>query len=77
MLPFSEQTVVKQPWTNEEKRAVLGHLGRFITSGVVPGKGPCEDCIKKSEGALSSRSWTAVKYFVKNEVERRKRRVNK
>ena len=77
MLPFLEQTVVKHPWTREEKRAVLDHLGRFISSGVVPGKGPCEESIKRSQGALSSRSWTAVKFFVKNEVERRKRRVKK
>ena len=77
LLPFSGQTAVKHPWTNEEKRAVLGHLGRFISSGVVPGKGPCEECIKRSQGALSSRSWTAVKFFAKNEVERRKRKFNK
>lgn len=77
VLPFSGQTVVKQRWTKEEKRAILGRLGRFITSGVVPGKGPCKECIKRSQGALSSRSWTAVKYFVKNEVDRRKRLVNK
>ena len=63
MLPFSGQTVVKHPWTNEEKRAVLGHLRRFTSSGVVPGKGPCEECIKGSQEALSSRSWTAVKFF--------------
>ena len=74
---FSGQTVVKNSWTQEEKKAVLSHLGRFITSGVVPGKGPCEQCINRSQGALSSRSWTAVKFFVKNEVDRRKRRVNK
>ena len=36
---------MKHPWTKEEKRAVLDHLGRFISSGVVPGKGPCDDCI--------------------------------
>ena len=69
--------VVKHRWTKEEKKAVLGQLGPFITSGVVPGKGPCEECIKKSQGALSSRSWKAVKYFVKNEVNRRKRRIDK
>ena len=65
---------MKHSWTNEEKRVVLDHLGRFISSGVVPGKGPCEECIKRSQGALSSRLWTAVKFFVKNELERRKRR---
>ena len=37
MLPLSGQTVVKHLWTNEEKRAVLDHLGRFISLGVVPG----------------------------------------
>ena len=77
MLPLSGQTVVKHRWTNEEKRAVLDHLGRFISLVVVPGKGPCEECIKRSQGTLSSCSWTAVKFFVKNEVERRKARVKK
>lgn len=37
MLPLSGQTVVKHRWTNEDKRAVLDHLGRFISLGVVPG----------------------------------------
>ena len=65
--------MVKIPWEKDEKRAVLQHLGAFITSEVAPGKEACEECIRKSDGALSKRNWTAIKYFVKNEIDRRKK----
>ena len=67
----------KRPWTLEEKKAVLSQLGRYVTSGVVPGKNVCEECIRKSQGALSKRGWTAIKFFVKNEIYRRKRVIEK
>ena len=46
-----------------------------MTSGVVPGKNACDECNRKSQGALSKRGWTAVKFFVKNEIHRRKRMI--
>lgn len=67
----------KRPWTLEEKKAVLSQLGRYVTSGEVPGKNACEECIRKSQGALSKRRWTAIKFFVKNEIRRRKRMIEK
>jgi len=36
-------------------------------------KRDCENCIPKSNGALERRDWRAVKYFVKNQVDKRKR----
>ena len=69
--------VEKRPWTSEEKKAVLSQLGRYITSGVVPGKDACDECIRKSQGALSKRGWTAINFFVKNEIHRRKRMTEK
>ncbi|XP_068679266.1 uncharacterized protein [Montipora foliosa] len=76
--PRSKKSLVeKRPWTSEEKKAVLSQLGRYITSGVVPGKDACDECIRKSQGALSKRGWTAIKFFVKNEIHRRKRMIEK
>lgn len=69
--------VVKKPWTTEEKRSVLNILGRYVSSGTIPGKNACMDCIKRSQEALSGRTWTAVKFFVKNEISRRSRKISK
>ena len=69
--------VVKKPWTTEEKRSVLNILGRYVSSGTIPGKNACMDCIKRSQEALSGRMWTAVKFFVKNEISRRSREISK
>jgi len=66
---------VKNSWTTEEKRVVLSDLGSFIKSGVVPGKDPCEECIKKNAGVLKNRPWKKIKYFVYNEILRRNRKV--
>ena len=69
--------VVKKPWTTEEKKSVLNILGRYVSSGTIPGKNACMDCIKRSQEALSGRTWTAVKFFVKNEISRRRRKISK
>lgn len=60
-------------WSTREKNAVFEHLSETIKKMKVPGKVECEQCIRKSEPALDQRSWTAVKYFVKNAIERAKR----
>lgn len=52
--------MVKIPKEQDEKRAVLQHLGAFIMSEVAPGKEACEGCIRKSDGALSRHNWTAI-----------------
>ena len=69
--------VVKKPWTAEEKRSVLNVLGRYISSGTIPGKTACMECIERSPESLSGRTWTAVKFFVKNEIARRSRKISK
>ena len=53
--------MVKSPQEQDEKRAVLQHLGAFIMSEVTPGKEACEECIRKSDdGALSRHNRTAI-----------------
>lgn len=52
----------------DEVRAVEKTLMTFIKSGKVPGKAPCVACIKASPEALQQRSWTAVKFYVKNRI---------
>ena len=39
----------------------------------VPGKRECESCKIKSDGVLDSREWKAIKYCVKNQIDKRKR----
>ena len=45
-------------------------LARSMTSST--GKRECEMCKKKAQGHLNDRDWTAVKYFVKNLIDKRK-----
>ena len=52
--------MVKSPQEQDEKRAVLQHLGAFIMSEVAPGKEACEECIRKSDGALCRHNWTTI-----------------
>lgn len=62
----------KKSWSDKEKAAVFKSLNSFIKKGTVPGKLACENTIR-NHPSLKGRSWTAVKYFVKNEVDRRKK----
>ena len=52
--------------------AVFKHLNDWVRKGKVPGKRPCEMCISKANGALDGRQWRKIKYFVKNEINKRK-----
>ncbi|XP_051812170.1 uncharacterized protein LOC110965813 [Acanthochromis polyacanthus] len=58
----------RRSWTPAEVRAVEKTLKAFIDSGKVAGKTACENCIKASPQDLKSRTWTAVKYYVKNRI---------
>ncbi|XP_051239268.1 uncharacterized protein LOC127353763 isoform X3 [Dicentrarchus labrax] len=62
------ETSKKRSWSVGEVRAVEKTLKDFIESGKVPGKSDCNACIKASAEALKNRSWTAVKFYVKNRV---------
>ncbi|XP_068694511.1 uncharacterized protein [Montipora foliosa] len=69
----SKKSVPHKPWTGEEKEAVLKYLGHWIRKGRVPGKLDCEQCISKANGALDHRKWTDLTYFVKNQIDKRKK----
>ena len=58
-------------WSEEEKDAVFKSLEHWVRRGRVPGKLDCEKCISKANGALERRDWTAVKYFIKNQISKR------
>ena len=60
-------------WSSEEKGAVFQYLTDAIREKRIPGKQECENCIKKSKPALDNRTWTAVKYYVKNLLSRSER----
>lgn len=69
---FAESTV-HTLWTEEEKEIVFKYLAPWIRRGRAPGKRDCENCIAKANGALDHREWTAVKYYIKNQNDKRKR----
>lgn len=58
----------RRGWSFAEVNAVEKTLMAFINSGKVPGKSACISCIKASPEALKGRSWTAVKFYVKNRI---------
>lgn len=59
------KTCVKRPWSEEEKAAVRRHFQRHILIKKVPNKSECDNCIK-AEPTLCNRTWSHVKFFVKN-----------
>lgn len=68
------ESIIHTSWTEEEKQAVFKSLDHWIRQGGrLPGKLDCEKCISKANGALDRRKWSDVKYFVKNQIEKRKR----
>ncbi|XP_059198023.1 uncharacterized protein LOC131978403 isoform X2 [Centropristis striata] len=62
------ETSKRRSWSLAEVHAVEKTLMAFIESGKVPGKTECVTCIKASPAALKKRSWTAVKFYVKNRI---------
>ncbi|XP_034545080.1 uncharacterized protein LOC117816825 isoform X2 [Notolabrus celidotus] len=63
----------RQKWTEEEIQAVEKTLMDCISSGTVPGKARCLQCIDTSQTALKRRSWEGVKFYVKNRIDAAKR----
>ncbi|XP_049459960.1 uncharacterized protein LOC125905786 isoform X2 [Epinephelus fuscoguttatus] len=63
----------RRKWSEEEVQAVEKTLNSFIRSRRVPGKADCVRCIEESPQALQDRSWTAVKFYVKNRIDAAKR----
>ncbi|XP_076011575.1 uncharacterized protein LOC143004514 [Genypterus blacodes] len=62
------ETSKRRSWSLAEVHAVEKTLMHLIESGKVPGKAECVACIKASPKALEKRSWTAVKFYVKNRI---------
>ena len=58
-------------WTEEETEAVFKHVSFFVRQGRYPGKLDCENCILKANDALRRRDWLVIKYFVKNQINKR------
>ncbi|XP_022055392.2 leukocyte receptor cluster member 8 homolog isoform X2 [Acanthochromis polyacanthus] len=63
----------RRMWTREEVDAVEKTLMDCIRSGRVPGQAQCMKCIETSPQALRGRTWTAVKFYVKNRIDASKR----
>ncbi|XP_028417721.1 uncharacterized protein LOC114542174 isoform X2 [Dendronephthya gigantea] len=59
-------------WSKEEKKCVLDHLGHLIRQGKVPNKKESCDCILKGKDVLKDRDWKSVKYWIKNQITKRK-----
>ncbi|XP_047658877.1 uncharacterized protein LOC113659136 [Tachysurus fulvidraco] len=65
----------RRKWSTEEIQAVEKTLMDYISSGKVPGKAQCMECIEKSPAALQGRGWDAVKFYVKNRIDSMKRKM--
>ena len=65
--------IARTQCTEQEKEAVFKYLSNSIREGRVPGKVDCEKCIFKAGNALKRRDWTAVKYYVNNQIDKRNR----
>jgi len=59
--------ILKRPWSEEERRAVNKHLGKFMAERRVPGKLDCMRC-QEEDNALKEISWKDVKNFVYNSI---------
>ncbi|XP_068746319.1 uncharacterized protein [Montipora capricornis] len=72
-IEVSKKSVPHKSWTGEEKEAVLKYLGHWIRQGRIPGKLDCEQCISKTNGVLDHRKWSDVKFFIKNQIDKRRK----
>ena len=70
---FFAVPIARTQWMEQEKDAVFKYLSHWIRRGRVPGKVDCDRCISKAGNALERRDWTAVKYYVKNQIDKRNR----
>lgn len=59
----------KRPWSLLEKDALLKHFKKYMILKKVPNKEECMKCIAE-ETCLSERSWSHVKFQVKNMFNR-------
>jgi hypothetical protein len=57
----------RKKWENNEIQAVNRHLAKYIRDQKLPGKAACEEAIR-AEKSLETRTWTQVKFFIKNQI---------
>ncbi|KAJ0058304.1 hypothetical protein NL108_013080 [Boleophthalmus pectinirostris] len=67
----------KRKWTEEEVKLVENKLLDHITSGRVPGKRQCEDCIRSAPEIFKHRTWESVKFYIKNRITAHRRECEK
>ena len=61
------KTGERRTWSTAEKEAVKRQLGKYFRLKKIPGKVDCETA-KRNEPTLHGRSWTQIKFCVKNNI---------
>lgn len=71
-----EAALGRVPWDDSEKEILLKKFKVEIKNEIVPGKYKCTKIKEEHNDTLSRRSWTDIKFFVKNVITRNKRNKN-
>lgn len=74
---LGSSTSTRKKWSPTEVKAVENMFMDWISSSRVPGKKDCMECIKSAPEALKSRSWEAIKFYVKNRITAYQRECDK
>lgn len=74
--PSKRRCLARLVWTEQERMAVFRHLKSYVDTLKVPGKISCQTCKDEEPRALERRSWTDIKFFVKNQITAKKRSAN-
>ncbi|KAL8619434.1 hypothetical protein ACOMHN_011785 [Nucella lapillus] len=61
------KTCERRTWSTAEKGAVKRQLAKYFRLKKLPGKADCE-AAKRNEPTLQGRSWTQIKFYVKNNI---------
>lgn len=67
-----EAALARVPWNESEKGVLLKKFKVDIKNESVPGKDKCMKIKEKHNDILSRRSWTDIKFFVKNVISKNK-----
>ncbi|KAG5892254.1 hypothetical protein JTB14_014624 [Gonioctena quinquepunctata] len=68
-----EAALERVSWNDYEKEVLLNKFKIEIKNGIVPGKDKCTLIKQEHEDILSRRSWTDIKFFIKNVITRNKK----
>ncbi|XP_025834091.1 uncharacterized protein LOC112905601 isoform X2 [Agrilus planipennis] len=68
-----EAALGRIPWNDSEKEVLLNKFKMEIKNEIVPGKDMCTKIKEEHDNLLSNRSWTDIKFFVKNVITRNKK----